>query len=298
MTAQPPHRPGHPHIFIVFGMPRTGTTYLYHALAKHPGIFVPYRKESHYFSVNFSKGPDWFASLYEGMPAGSIGDDINPMYYLDPDAIDRVLAYDPGVKVILGLRDPTDFAISLYGNMVAHGLTVPAIGQVVQDFDWPITPHASLRFSLGGGFLERRVRELQERFAGHLMLYDFADFDRSPLSVLQAMERFLGLQPHFSADNVENIRINASGRRNPLLLNSLITNQRLLDTLYAILPRGLVKRARRAYERWSVRGQPRSGGEAGGGLVGAAEREDLDRFFESDRRYYRQLFAEQPILFR
>ena len=46
------------HLFIVYGMPRTGTTYLYHALADHPQIYVPYRKESMFFSVNFDKGID------------------------------------------------------------------------------------------------------------------------------------------------------------------------------------------------------------------------------------------------
>jgi hypothetical protein len=287
-----------PRIFVVFGMPRTGTTYLYHALAKHPGIHVPYRKESHYFSVNYAKGHAWFASLYEGITPDRIGADINPMYYLDPAAIDRLLAYDPGVKVILGVREPTDFAISLYGNMVAHGLKVPPILDVVQDFDWPLTPETSLRFSLAGGFMQRRIAELQARFGANLMLYDFAAFDRSPLPVLQAMERFLGLPPFFGPDNWENIRINASGRRNLFLLNSLIANQKVLDALYAIVPRAWVTRARRAYERLSVRRGGRETAQSNAGIrsITDDERRALDRLFETDARCYRELFAAGPVI--
>ena len=97
-----------PKIFVVFGMPRTGTTYLYHALARHPRIFVPYRKESYFFSVNHGKGEDWFRSLYKGIGTDQIGADINPLYYLDADSIDRILAYDPNVKVILAAVSAND----------------------------------------------------------------------------------------------------------------------------------------------------------------------------------------------
>lgn len=287
-----------PRIFVVFGMPRSGTTYLYHVFAKHPGVHVPYRKESHYFSVNYAKGHAWFASLYQGITPGKLGADINPMYYLDPAAIDRLLAYDSGVKVILGVREPVDFAISLYGNMVAHGLKVPPIVDVVQDFDWPLTPDTRLRFSLTGGFMQRRIDELRARFGDRLMLYDFAAFERSPLPVLQSMERFLGLPPFFGPDNVDNIRINASGRRNLLLLNALIANQKVLDVVYAIVPRAWVTRARRAYERLSVRrgGRETAQLNAGIGAITDAERKTLERLFESDSRYYHALFTAGPVV--
>lgn len=282
-----------PKVFIVFGMPRTGTTYLYHALSKHPDIHVPYRKESHFFSVNYAKGLDWFASLYADMQPGQVGADINPMYYLDALAVERIQAYDPDVKIVLGVREPTDFAISLYGNMLAHGLKVPPITDVVQDFDWPVTPHTSLRFSLAGGFLERRVRELQAAFGPRLMLYDFAAFDRSPLPILQAMESFLGLRKAFDADNVDTVRINASGRRNPFMLNALIANQRVLDVLYAALPKSFIRRARQMFERLSARND---GQTPASGPVSEAERRALESVFATDAAYYRALFAAGPII--
>lgn len=291
------HRAGKPRIFIVYGMPRTGTTYLYHALGKHPEIFVPYRKESYYFSVNYSKGQEWFSSLFEGLPADRIAADINPMYYLDPRVDERVLAYDPDMKVVLGVREPTDFAISLYGNMLAHGLEVPPITEMVREYDWPLTPQESLPTSLGDGYLQRRVEQLRARFGANLMLYDFASFDASPLPVMQAIERLLGLQPWFDVSNHENVRINASGRRNPFWLNALFVNQRVLDVLYAVVPRAIVRQARHAYERLSARA-PESRPPAGdtGGRIDEATRRALDEYFASDAAYYRSLFVDGPIL--
>jgi hypothetical protein len=282
-----------PKIFINIGMPRTGTTYLYHALPKHPEIFVPYRKESHYFSVNYSKGEPWFRALFAGMGPRQIGADINPMYFLDALAVDRILAYDAGVKVVLGVREPVDFAISLYGNMRAHGLDVPPVEDMVRGYDWPVTPHTSLPFSLVAGFMQRRITELQQRFAGRLLIYDFRHFDASPLPVLQAIERFLGLTPFFDAENVDNTRINATGRRNPLRLNALLANQRVLELVYACLPRPAIRMARSWFERFSAR--PAVPGTQDP-PVNDATRDRLATLLADDVAYYRARFATAPIL--
>ena len=288
-----PAAPAPPRIFINIGMPRTGTTYLYHTLPRHPEIFVPYRKESHYFSVNYSKGEPWFRALFAGMAPGQIGADINPMYFLDDLAIDRILAYDAGVKIVLGVREPVDFAISLYGNMRAHGLDVPPIEDMVCGYDWPLTPHTSLPFSLIAGFMQRRITELQQRFAGRLLIYDFRHFDASPLPVLQAIERFLGLTPFFDAVNVDNIRINATGRRNPLRLNALLADQRVLDLIYACLPQPAIRMARAWFERFSARSP---GPAAQPPLVDATHRERLADLLADDMAFYRDLFMTAPIL--
>ena len=284
-----------PRLFVVFGMPRTGTTYLYHALPKHPDIFVPYRKESHYFSVNYCKGEAWFRGLYADMAPHQIGADINPMYYLDALTVDRLLAFDPEVRIVLGVREPVDFVCSLYGNMQAHGLEVPPITDMVQGYDWPVTPHTSLPFTLANGFMRRRIGELQARFGARLLMYDFRYFDRSPLPVLQAIEAFLGLSPWFTDGNLDKVRINATGRRNPIGLNALLANQRVLDLLYACLPRPMIRYARTQYERISAR-PAAPGRQAGDETLTAIERGTLERVFAEDLEFYRALFARTPIV--
>lgn len=286
--------PQRPAIFIVFGMPRTGTTWLYHALPRHPDIFVPYRKESHYFSVNYCKGEAWFRSLYADMAPGQIGADINPMYYLDAQAVERIVDYDPAVKIVLGVREPVDFARSLYGNMLAHGLAVPSIVEMVRGFDWPVTPHTSLPFVLAGGFMQRRIGELRARFGSRLLMYDFRFLDASPLAVLTRITDFLGLAPWFDESTIERLRINASGRRDPGGLNALFANQRVLDLLYACLPRPAIRHARRWYERFSARAA--GGGEAGPPSLAPGEQAALEALLADDVAFYRALFAHRSIV--
>ena len=69
----------------------------------------------------------------------------------------------------------------------------------------------------------------------------------------QAIEQFLELPPHFDATNHDEARINASGRRNPLLLNRILTNQRVLESVYSVLPRSAIRLLRSGFERLSVR---------------------------------------------
>ena len=286
-----------PTIFVVFGMPRTGTTYLYHSLQAHPDIFVPHRKESYYFTANYNKGLAWFASLYKSQQAGQIGADINPMYFLDSVAIERIRNYQAPVKIILGVRDPVDFVISLYGNMIAHGLTVGAVTDVIKGYSWKLTPEFSFDFKLSGNFMQSKVHELRETFDADLLLYDFRYFNDSPLGVLQQIEQFIGVNSYFNSNNVTHKKINASGRKNPFFLNKLVTNQHLLDLVYSITPTPVIRQLRRAFERYSApESDPTKARADNPSGVTAEQRAELEKYFESDRHFYDKLFLTSPII--
>ena len=64
-------------ICIVAGMPRSGPTFLYYTLQKHPSFFVPVRKEIDFFNLNYEKGREWYAKYFSSMPKEDIGFDIS-----------------------------------------------------------------------------------------------------------------------------------------------------------------------------------------------------------------------------
>ena len=64
--------PTQPRIFIIAGMPRASTTFLYQRFQEHPAIYCPYRKETNFFSVTYGKGLDWYRGLYSGIAAGQV----------------------------------------------------------------------------------------------------------------------------------------------------------------------------------------------------------------------------------
>jgi len=80
-------------IFIIPGMPRAGTTFLYHNLQLHPEIFVPYRKEVNYFTFDHKRGEKWYFSMFDEMTDNQIGADISPFYFMDDFAPERIKKY-------------------------------------------------------------------------------------------------------------------------------------------------------------------------------------------------------------
>lgn len=102
-------------LLVVAGMPRAGTTFLYHYLQQHPSIYLAFRKEIDYFNAHYHfKGRDWFASLFRGIKPGQIAGDLSPACWNDPQAPEWIREFNPDTKVILCLRDPAEFAVSLF----------------------------------------------------------------------------------------------------------------------------------------------------------------------------------------
>ena len=284
-------------IFVVYGMPRSGTTFLYQILPEHPNLFVPHRKETHFFSVNYEKGLNWYANLFSEQRHHEIGVDVNPMYYLDDNALSRMLSFRPNMKVVLGVREPVDFAASLYGNMCAFSLDPPPILEMIQDYSWPIKSTCALTFSLADGIMQRRVTEMREALGKNLLLYDFSLFRRSPLVVLQAIEEFIGLPSHFCDKNFENVKINASTRLNSRVLNRLIGNQEFLEFAYRVIPSPTIRLLRRAFERIGSCGAKRQDSRnTDKSLVTPTERRQLESVLAEDIAFYRDLFRESQVV--
>ena len=74
----------HRNLAIVLGMPRAGTTTLYHWLGQHSQVFTPWRKELANFSRNFGRGERWYRRFYSGIGDGKMGIDASPEYFMDP----------------------------------------------------------------------------------------------------------------------------------------------------------------------------------------------------------------------
>ena len=75
-------------IIVIPGMPRAGTTFLYHNLQKHPSIFLPFRKEIDYFNrIYRHRGINWFHSLFKGIRDGQYAGDISPACWFEPNTI-------------------------------------------------------------------------------------------------------------------------------------------------------------------------------------------------------------------
>ncbi|MEP9352084.1 sulfotransferase [Xanthobacter sp. KR7-65] len=99
--------------FAVVGVQKAGTTALFHFLSQHPKIAVPDVKELHFFDDESRcwRRPD-YRDYLRRFPKhrGRILGEATPSYIWWPQALERLHAYNPDVKVIAVFRDPVERA--------------------------------------------------------------------------------------------------------------------------------------------------------------------------------------------
>jgi hypothetical protein len=100
--------------FAIPGFARCGTTWLYETLRRHPGIFLPERKELDFFSESWAKGYPFYAAYFEGAKDHQLTGDISPVYAEHPEVPERLAATSPEAKIVIVVRDQVDRLRSSY----------------------------------------------------------------------------------------------------------------------------------------------------------------------------------------
>ena len=100
--------------FIGIGVQKAGTSWLSEALNEHPEIYIHPKKEAHYFNkkkIYINKFHyEW---TFKNKNEKIIGD-ITPSYISEENVAEKIHKYNPDVKMIVILRDPTDRCVSQY----------------------------------------------------------------------------------------------------------------------------------------------------------------------------------------
>jgi hypothetical protein len=278
-------------IYFVSGMPRAGTTFLYHTLALHPSIFVPSRKEMDYFTVNFYRGESWYLSFFESMPEHQVGFDISPICFMDERAVERILHFNSGAKLILIIRDPVEWIFSLYKHNQAKRFRNIDFNKFLDGYLYKKDGKVMLL-----EFKEQKITRTIERYrdilGNNLLLCDFKLFNHNPLPLLKAIERFVNVPDFFSVVNFQNVRINASDQEPPRIVNILMQKKAFSDVITKIFPKKLIMSVR--YKVQSSGDQKR---KVRKGQEVPMERLELARkTFSEDAKYISTLFHRSPLV--
>ena len=112
--------------FLICGGQRCGTTSLYRALAAHPLVLkAVLHKGVHYFDTSYRRGhfplqrqADRVSEQY-GAPAQTF--ESSPYYMYHPQAVARIAADLPDVRLVVLVRNPVERAYSQHHHEVARG---------------------------------------------------------------------------------------------------------------------------------------------------------------------------------
>jgi len=121
--------------FFIIGTAKAGTTSVWYYLRQHPGIFLPQKKECHYYcsddmpSQGRSQDNKYraidtagdYADLFAGSELAVARGEVSPMYMYYPKTAGRIASDVPNAKLIAILRNPADRAFSAYVHMVRDG---------------------------------------------------------------------------------------------------------------------------------------------------------------------------------
>ena len=68
--------------FLCIGAQKSGTTTLYDILKQHPHIFLPDKKELHFFDIEskYQKGVKYYSSYFQGSNSYLSVGEITPIY--------------------------------------------------------------------------------------------------------------------------------------------------------------------------------------------------------------------------
>ena len=239
--------------FLVVGAAKSGTTTLFEALSKHPGIFIPQRKECRYFSCthgdfagpglpyakNVTRSLEAYQALFKKAKPDQLRGDISPDYlYYYQNAIPKILnEKNAQIPIIIVLRNPIDRAHSSYLYHVRDGREKLSFEAALdaekerQAANW-----AWGWFYVNGGLYADQVKAYIDNFERVLLLLFEEDIVTG-----QAVEKILNfLNLDFLPKDKKNLHMNVSGYPQNRLLHQ-VTTRVLVDELIVRKIKDLVK---------------------------------------------------------
>ncbi|MCP3937783.1 MAG: sulfotransferase [Actinomycetia bacterium] len=129
-----------PNLFIV-GFGRSGTTSLHNYLAQHPSIFMSSAKEPNHFCTDVVFGASrrarftdraQYLALFDDAAGETIRGESSTMYILSDAARSAIASIAPDARIVISIRNPTDFLVSWHAHGVGIGYeTAPDLGDAL-----------------------------------------------------------------------------------------------------------------------------------------------------------------------
>ncbi len=185
---------------------KSGTTTLYEYLERHPGVFMATPKEPNFFSMDevFSKGTNWYGSLFAAASANQVCGEASPSYSRYPrfsDTVRRIGQTVPQVKLVYIMRHPVDRFYSNYVFDRSYGFS-DTIRETLKSRTYVLeTSNYMLQIEK---YLEFFPRE-------QMLLLLLDDLKEAPKRVVSEVFSFLGVRGEYSFDS-EPVQANPQGR--------------------------------------------------------------------------------------
>lgn len=215
--------------FLIVGAAKCGTSSLDRYLSQHPEVFIPPKKEAHYYStISFPerfRGPGddgmnqytirdqhLYEDLFTGVRQEKAVGESSVFYLFYPGTAERIYADIPDAKIIIMLRNPIDRAFSAYMHLIRDEREHLDFGEALQneerrkamDYE-PMWLYKEL------GLYSRQVKRYFDVFGeSQVKTVIFEEFVKDPQSTLVDLLNFLDVDSSIPIDT--SIQYNVSGK--------------------------------------------------------------------------------------
>ena len=197
--------------FIGVGAARSGTTWVSKMLSEHPNIYIPRRKELHYFNNDndYQQNLKNYRPSFDMAPPNSIMGEYTPRYMINAIAMERIAQHFPTAKIIMMLRNPILRSYSQYRYFRNIKLrdTCPSFPHALEEKTFYEDYIAKSLYSSG----VERVYELFDK--DQVFVGDYNDVTADPEVFVRALYRFLNVDPSFIPPSLHHV-INSANAYN------------------------------------------------------------------------------------
>lgn len=202
--------------FLIAGAPRCGTTAMYVYLKQHPEVYLSVFKEPHFFGSDLTRQPhtvrdrDLYLSLFAGAGEALRIGEGSVWYLRSTRAACEIARFDPGMKILLLLRDPLDAIRSLHalylrtGNEDLDDLGEALAAEPERAAGERLPPRhyfpEGLQYRRNVAYAAQVERYLSTFAPDQVEIVIYEEFRLRPLEVLARVATFLGIEPTFQPE--------------------------------------------------------------------------------------------------
>jgi len=212
----------HPYpTFLIIGVAKGGTTALHHQLGEHPAIFMSPVKEPRFFNhdgywpivpgegrPNRPETLEDYLALFHGVTTETAVGEATPDYIEIPAAAARIHAFNPGMRIIVVLRDPLERAYSHYvmmqnwGRMPIRPFEKVFRERILRNPDWLAEPHDA--YGCADSLYYEGLKRYYDLFPREqILVLKHNELLRKSEESFEKIFTFLGVDPTFRLDTTK-----------------------------------------------------------------------------------------------
>jgi len=196
-----------PNFFLV-GTTKGGTSTLHRWLIQHPDIYLPARKELHYFcecpdrGLNAIRRADDYGEVFQDATEPVVGE-ATPCYMYYPGVATAIKNAYPDSRILISLRDPAE---RFWSHYLMNEIYLPTGKSADQILDMNLRGESKTALDdlLGVGMYHQQVERFFSTFGqDHVFVTFLEDIAANPAAVSRDIQRFL---------RVDEVELNTSER--------------------------------------------------------------------------------------